>query len=315
MSETERREDAPELAEVDPAEVARLEAQARVRPGDPVARARLAVALRHDQAEGPTRVTEGLIRTCLRLGALDPAIEAATLLHRRFRTPELAIGLADAWLTRHHDDDVERARALLSELVSVEPDPRASAPSGTAGADLEARLRLAALALGRGEVEAALAWTTPIVAAGETKQGPARMSQASAAAMNLHANVLLAAGRADEAAGFAEEALDQLGDAGHGAPEQGARLQAESQRFYQVLGIAELARGRTEAAVAALSEALRLAPEDPTSYYNLALAFEAAGSPAAALGVVEAGLELFEQYDGGVSPDPRLVALRARLLA
>ena len=304
MSETERTQETP-----DAAELARLEAQARVRPGDPVARARLAVALPHDEAEGPTRIAEGLIRTCLRLGALDPAIEAATLLHQRFGTPELAIGLADAWLTRHRDDDVERAMAVLSELVSVEPDPRASAPSGTTGADLEARVRLAALALGRGEVETALAWTSPIAAT--APPGATRMGHASAAAMSLHANVLLAAGRADEAAAYAAEALEQLGDASATAQE-GARLLAESQRFYQVLGIAELARGRTEAAVAALSEALRLGPDDPTSYYNLALAFEAAGSPAAALGVVEAGLELFE---AGVAPDPRLVALRNRLIA
>lgn len=256
-------------------ETERLAAQAAARPGDPVARARLAVALApgEDAARAALEAMT-LIRGCLDLGIAEPAAEAAELLQRGFGASEasgvsgleIALLVADATLQR--SGDVARTRALLEAVVAAHPDA------------VGARLRAAALALGLGEAEAARRWIEPV-------------ASADAQTRALYVQTLLALGALDEAVA---EALTGL----EAAP--------EASLLHQLLGIAELQRGRTEAAIDALSEGLRLSPDDPVTYYNLALAFEASGSRAAALGVTDAGLEL-------APSDTRLRALRSRLAA
>jgi tetratricopeptide (TPR) repeat protein len=279
-------------------EVRQLAALAAARPGDPVARAHLAAALEGPQALRLAGEALTLARRCLELGIVEPAAEAAEVLAARFGAEaetslELGLLVADCALQRR---DVERTRQLLEAVVAEHPDA------------LGARLRIAALALGVGEAESARRWIEPV-------------ARANAQTCGLYVQALLALGRADEAAlearagiggGFADaspanDVEDGLADAPSAGPEPAEPATASS-LLHQLLGIAELTRGRVEAAIAALSEGLRLAPEDPVAYYNLALAFEASGSRSAALGVADAGLELAPQ-------DARLLALKARLAA
>jgi len=253
---------------MDEDELRRLAAQVEVRPGDPVARARLALALL-PSPEGEALVRDALMRTrtCLELGLHEPAGEALALLRQGVHGPEVALELAllEADVTLQKAD-VGRARALLEAVLAEHPDA------------VGARLRAAALALGLGEAEAARRLIEPVANAGVEPRA-------------LYVQALLALKLVDEAAQEAETGIEQ-------APEVSL--------MYQLLGIAELTRGRVESATLALSEGLRLAPEDPVAYYNLALAFEASGSHPAALGVTDAGLEL-------APTDARLLALRARL--
>lgn len=262
-----------------------LSAQAAARPGDPVVRARLAVAraaLAEASGAGADGATEAVIdealqlaRTCLELGIGEPAYEAASILYERFAgarfasaelATEIALLMADAALQREGGQEIERARRLLEAAVAARPDA------------LGARTRAAALALGLGELDAARRWIEPV-------------ARRTSDTWTLYVQLLLAEGAADEAANEARLATER-------APEVSV--------LHQLLGIAELTRGELDLAIEALSEGLRLAPEDPVAYYNLALAFEASGSRAAALGVTDAGLEL-------APADPRLRALKARL--
>lgn len=254
-------------------EAQRLAAQAAARPGDPVVRAKLAVALvRGEEAEAAALEAMSLIRRCLDLGIAEPAFEAADLLQSHFGSGEVAgvsrleIALLVADATLQKSGDVPRTRALLEAVVAAHPDA------------VGARLRAAALALGLGEAEAARRWIEPVASAEPQTRA-------------LYVQTLLALGAVDEAVAEATAGIEA-------APEVSL--------LHQLLGIAELQRGHVEAAIDALSEGLRLSPEDPVTYYNLALAFEAAGSRAAALGVTDAGLEL-------APDDARLVALRSRL--
>lgn len=272
-----------------PEDIQRLKRDANTRPGDPVIWARLAIALHalaHANAEGvlldpapPTddlpmspeqalHHTEELIRNCLSFGLLAPATDAAELLHTALGSERTAILLAEATLRRNQVGDIARARALLEATVSRRPDAR------------EARLRAAALALGTGDLDAARRWIEPIAAH-------------DAVTRALYAQVLLASGDVEAAA---HEALLGL----EGEP--------ESVDLHLLRGVAELSQAHNEEAIESFSEALRLAPERPEAYYNLGLAFVATGSRAAALGVVEAGLELAPN-------DERLLSLMARLKA
>ena len=257
----------------------KLRAAASSRPGDPVARARLAEALAgagDPEAEESARKAAQLARTCLEVGIAAPAHEAATLLYGAFRddplATEVAILLADATVARAGEDDVAEARRMLEAIVERHPDA------------LEARLRAAALALGLGDAGAARGWVEPVAA--QTTQ-----------TRTLYVQALLALGALDEAAAEARAGVAALAASGDD--------RAESV-LHQLLGVAELTRGDVTAAIDAFAEGVRLGPEDPIAYYNLALAFEASGSAAAALGVCDAGLEL-------APTDARLLALKGRL--
>lgn len=257
----------------------RLAAQAAARPGDPVVRARLALAL---DAQGSAEAGEavqqamGLARTCLELGIVEPAAEAAELLYNQFRGRQGGLGtdvallMADATLQRSGGKDVDAARKLLEAVVAEHPDA------------VGARLRVAALALGLGEPEAARRWIEPV-------------ASATTQTRTLYVQTLVALGASDEAVAEARAGIDA-----------GIESTRDASLMHQLMGIAELSRGDADAAIEALSEGLRLAPDDAVAYYNLALAFEASGSRLAALGVCDAGLEL-------APGDGRLSALRARL--
>jgi len=257
----------------------RLATQAAARPGDPVVRARLALALdalASPEAGEALAQAMGLARTCLELGIVEPANEAAELLYRQFRGQpgttgrEVALLMADATLQRNGGAGVDAARKLLEAVVAEHPDA------------VGARLRVAALALGLGEAEAARRWIEPV-------------ASASTQTRTLYVQTLVALGAADEAIAEA-----------HAGLEAGIASTRDASLLYQLMGIAELSRGDADAAIEALSEGLRLAPDDAVAYYNLALAFEASGSRPAALGVCDAGLEL-------APADARLTALKARL--
>jgi tetratricopeptide (TPR) repeat protein len=273
-----------------PEDILRLKREAAARPGDPVVWARFTVALHglenaHDEGVlvGPLspdepdelmtsldaiRHTDELVRNCLAFGLVGPATDAAELLHTAIGSEGTAILLAEVTLRRNQAGDIARARALLEATVASRPDAR------------EARLRAAALALGTGDLEAARRWIEPVAAD-------------SAGTRALYAQVLLASGEVEAAA---HEALLGL----EGEP--------ESVDLHLLRGVAELAQAHNEDAIESFSEALRLAPERSEAYYNLGLAFVATGSRAAALGVVEAGLEL-------APDDERLIALMTRLKA
>lgn len=273
-----------------PEEIQRMKREATARPGDPVVWARFAVALhglemaRHEGVlleplAGPggeamptsaaaLRHTDDLVRNCLAFGLVGPATDAAELLHTAIGSESTAILLAEVTLRRNQVGDIARARTLLEATVASRPDAR------------EARLRAAALALGTGDLEAARRWIEPVASDGA-------MTRA------LYAQVLLASGEVEAAA---HEAL------------LGLEKQPESVDLHLLRGVAELAQAHNEEAIESFSEALRLAPERAEAYYNLGLAFVATGSRAAALGVVEAGLELSPE-------DERLVSLMHRLKA
>jgi len=259
-------------------DVQRLNAQALVRPGDPVVRARLALALdaaASTEAGDALQQAMGLTRTCLELGIVEPASEAAEILFKQFRGragigTEVALLMADATLQRDGGKDVDAARKLLEAVVAEHPDA------------VGARLRVAALALGLGEAEAARRWIEPV--ASSTTQ-----------TRTLFVQTLLALDAVDEAVSEARAGVEASGESTR-----------EASVLYQLMGIGELSRGDADAAIAAMSEGVRLAPDDAVAYYNLALAFEASGSRLAALGVCDAGLDL-------APADARLGALKVRL--
>lgn len=262
----------------------KLRAAAAARPGDPVVRARLAAVLAttgDGEADETARKAVQLARTCLEVGIAQPAHEAAALLYEVFRedplATEVAILLADATVARAGHDDVVEARRLLSAIVASHPDA------------LGARLRAAALALGLGDASEARGWVEPV-------------ARASAQTRTLYVQALLALGAIDEAAAEARAGIEAI--AATRTPTSAD--DAAQSVLQQLVGVAELTRGDVEAAIEAFAEGVRLGPEDPAAYYNLALAFEASGSAKAALGVCDAGLELAPN-------DARLVALKARL--
>ena len=252
------------------AALAQLLARAAARPGDPVLRAQVAIATEPDRAHEALNQAIAVARTCLELGVVDLAHEAATLLSQHFAYhPDVGVLMADVVLQRSAGQAIDEARRLLESIVAEHPDA------------VDARLRIAALSLGLGEIDAARRWIEPVYGTTAETRG-------------LYVQALLAGGAIDEAADVAAAGI------------QGASAAAPSGLLYQLLGIAELSRGRVDAAIAALSEALRLGPEGPVAYYNLALAFEASGSRLAGLGVCDAGLDLAPE-------DERLLALRERL--
>lgn len=272
-----------------PEDIHRLKRDAAARPGDPVIWARLAIALhalecaktegvlleQSPESDEPYMTStealahaEELVRNCLSFGLLAPATDAADLLHTALGSESTAILLSEVTLRRNQVGDIARARALLEATVARRPDAR------------EARIRAAALALGTGDLDAARLWIEPV-------------ASDDAVTRALYAQVLLASGDVEAAA---HEALLGL----EGEP--------ESVDLHLLRGVAELSQAHNEEAIESFSEALRLAPERPEAYYNLGLAFVATGSRAAALGVVEAGLEL-------APGDERLLSLMARLKA
>jgi len=263
-------------------EAARLQALALARPGDPVVRARLAAALdpggrgsAGSEANEAFAQAMSLARTCLELGIVEPANEAAEILYLHFRAnprsgTDVALLMADATLQRDGGRDVAAARKLLETVIAEHPDA------------VGARLRASALALGLGEAEAARRWIEPVVSA--TTQ-----------TRTLYVQTLLTLGATDEAAAVARAGI-----------EAGIESTRDASVMHQLLGIAELTRGDSDAAIDAMADGVRLAPDDAVAYYNLALAFEASGSRPAALGVCDAGLDL-------APADARLLALKVRL--
>ena len=245
----------------------KLLARAAARPGDPVLRAQVAIAAEPERVDEALNQAIVVTRTCLELGIVDLAHEAAAMLSLHFAyQPDVGVLMADVLLQQSAGQAIDEVRRLLESIVAEHPDA------------VDARIRVAALSLGLGEIDAARRWIEPVYGTTSETRG-------------LYVQTLLAAGAIDEAADVAAAGLQREDASG---------------LLHQLLGIAELSRGRVDAAIGALSEALRLAPEDPVAYYNLALAFEASGSRLAGLGVCDAGLDLAPQ-------DPRLLALRERL--
>lgn len=256
----------------------KLMTRAASRPGDPVLRAQVAIAAEPERADEALTQAIAVARTCLELGIVDIAHEAAALLSQHFAYhPDVGVLMADVVLQKSAGQAIDEARRLLESIVAEHPDA------------VDARLRIAALSLGLGEIDAARRWIEPVYGTTAETRG-------------LYVQALLAGGAIDEAADVAAAGIQGRGQSSEGLRDDASGL------LYQLLGIAELSRGRVDAAIAALSEALRLGPEDPVAYYNLALAFEASGSRLAGLGVTDAGLELAPQ-------DARLLALRERLAA
>jgi len=250
--------------------VQRLRAQVAARPGDPLSRAELAAALHEAgaaEADGAWQKARELVKGCLQLGLIDPASAAAELLHRAFARPDDALLLAEVSAARQGSGDLERARRLVEAVVAAEPDA------------LPARIRAAAFALGAGEAGAARRWIEPV-------------AHESVETSALYVQTLLAQGDTSGALSEIMVAIERY---------------PEAAVLWELLGAAALERNRPDTAIDAFAEVLRLAPERPQAHYNLALAFVRAGSRMAALGVIDAGLE--------VKPhDSPLMVLRQALL-
>lgn len=169
--------------------------------------------------------------------------------------------------TRLLGGDRDGARDELASVVARWPEH--------AGA----RARLAAIAASAGDGAAALAWIEPV----------ARHDADTAA---LYAQSLLAAGRLEEARDFGADA---------------ARRYPGSAVVHASLGLVLLGMGAPGDAVAPLSEALRLEPERPEAYANLAFALAKAGSRAAAFGVLDAAALRFPG-DAGIAALRREIA-------
>lgn len=245
---------------------------ARTRPGDPISWAQYAIAAaRHPdaRAEAETALmrTHELIESCLNFGLLTPAKEAASLLFEALPHRDTALLLADLELAQADANAISRARELLEAFIEQHPDADAI------------RVRIAALALGASDPQGARTWIEPI-------------ADHSAETRALYIQTLAALGEWQLAA---HEAL------------LGLEVEPEATDLHLLLGVAELAQERHHAAISAFSEAIRLSPERPEAYLNLGLAFRDSGSLAAALGVVDAGLELMPEHT-------HLLALRAELI-
>ncbi|MCA9516572.1 MAG: tetratricopeptide repeat protein, partial [Myxococcales bacterium] len=159
-----------------------LRQQARARPADPRPRASLAVRLPPGpDADASRDQATALARQGLRLGAVDAAHEAATMLFEHFGGVALGVLLAEANL---HAGDVAAARRLLSGLVAQHTEA------------VPARVLLAALELTAGETDAALATCEPIADSGPD-------------GTRIYTQTLLAAGREADAREFAMDAVDR----------------------------------------------------------------------------------------------------------
>ncbi|MCC6621198.1 MAG: tetratricopeptide repeat protein [Deltaproteobacteria bacterium] len=254
-----------------PHDIRRLQAQVAARPGDPLGHAELAAALfasGQAQAAGDARArARDLITGCMHLGLHDVALQAATRLHEAFARVEDTVLLAEISAARKTPEDLARARRLVEAVVEADP-----------GA-VPARLRAAAFALGAGEPSEARRWIEPV-------------AHLDAKTRALYIQTLMVEGWV--AAAFEEARVAVLAHPG-------------AAELWELLGANCLELGRPDAAIDAYSEVLRIAPERAHIYYNLALAFARTGSVAAALGVVDAGLE-------ARPGDERLATLRAALV-
>jgi tetratricopeptide (TPR) repeat protein len=268
----------------------RLEALAASRPGDPLPTARLAAASAQvgdfDKASEALRKTRTRLEACLRLGMPELARQVADLLRAEMTGLEPLLLRLEIALHLEARPDVDELVDALQKMTW---------PS------LDARIQAATLTLASGRHREARALIEPRA-----------HDQASAHILFVH--TLIGCGEVDAAAREAREALALWCDAEiereglmRGAKARPSRETDRVRVDLQVLvGVAELQARRVDAAIAALSEALRLAPERPETYYNLGLALIEAGSPATAAGIIEAGLELAPQ-------DARLAALQARV--
>jgi tetratricopeptide (TPR) repeat protein len=267
-------------------EIARLETQVQSRPGDPAVAARLAVAYARtgafDRRDELVRKTRSRIEACLRLGLKDAALEAAKYLYDESGDPESLATLVEVVISL---PDLEEAARLLDSL-------------GEKQLPLEISVKLALLALAANRPEIGRRLVEPVAAT---------RPEAHA----VYVQTLLSCGDAESASSEARAALELWW--GHdrrprGGAAVGKSLETDpsSVDLHLLLGVAELSAGRIGSAIDALSEAMRLAPERPESYYNLGLALIESGSHAAALGIIDAGLDLAPH-------DPRLLAARNRL--
>lgn len=248
----------------------RLAARVAARPGDPQSHAELAAALWEADAQAEAEAARAKARELI-----------AGCLHLGLIDPATAAAEVLHQAFRRPDDAVlladvtaarqgaglERARRLVEAVVSSAPDA------------LPARMRAAAFALGAGEAATARRWIEPV-------------AHATADTSALYVQTLLAQGDSATALAEVEAAIQR---------HPGAAV------LWELCGAAALEKNRPDTAIEAFSEVLRLEPERPQAYYNLALAFVRAGSRMAALGVVDAGLEAKPN-------DSPLVVLRQALL-
>ncbi len=267
-------------------DIARLEAQVQSRPGDPLVAARLAVAYgktgAFDRRDDLVRKTRSRIEACVKLGLKDSALDAARHLYDETGDLESFATLVEVLIAL---SDLDEAGRLLDALGARQVAP-------------ELAMKLAFLALAANRPETGRRIIEPV-------------AQTQPETHTIYVQTLLSCGDTDTALAEARAGLERWFSRDKRVTNNAAVGKSlDTDRYcvdlHILLGVAELSAGRIGAAVDALSEAMRLAPERPEIYYNLGLALIDAGSLPAALGVIDAGLELAPR-------DPRLLAARGRL--